>query len=100
MDHTGKDAQEGITGGITNLEEFLKVKKVLQQVVELECLEVVYQKVYAALRAIMSKYGDDAITTADKAPQPAKTIQEEIMDFQTRNPNPKRQLTDDEYDDL
>jgi len=54
----------------------------------------------AAMRAIMSKYGDDAITTADKAPQPAKTIQEEIMDFQTRNPNPKRQLTDDEYDDF
>ena len=63
----------------------------------MEWLEAVYQKVcHAALRAIMSKYGDDAITTADKAPQPAKTIQEEIMDFQTRNPNPKRQLTDDE----
>ncbi len=38
----------------------------------------------AALRAIMSKYGDDAITTADKAPQPEKTIQEQIMDFNTR----------------
>jgi len=53
----------------------------------------------AAMRAIMSKYGDDAITTADKAPQPGKTIQEEIMDFQTRNPNPKRLLTDDEIRD-
>ena len=40
----------------------------------------------AALRAIMSKYGDDAITTADKAPQPEKTIQEQIMDFNARNP--------------
>ena len=53
----------------------------------------------AAMRAIMSKYGDDAITTADRAPQPAKTTQEEIMDFQTRNPNPKRLLTDDEIRD-
>ena len=52
-----------------------------------------------ALRGIMSKYGDDAITTADRAPQPAKTTQEEIMDFQTRNPNPKRLLTDDEIRD-
>ena len=50
----------------------------------------------AALRAIMSKYGDDAITTADKAPQPAKTTQEEIMDFNARNPNPNRQMTDEE----
>ena len=40
----------------------------------------------AALRAIMNKYGDDAITTADKAPQPEKTIQEQIMDFNARNP--------------
>jgi hypothetical protein len=40
----------------------------------------------AAMRAIMSKYGDDAITTADKAPQPEKTIQEQIMDFNARNP--------------
>ena len=39
----------------------------------------------AAMRAIMSKYGDDAITTADKAPQPEKTIQEQIMDFNARN---------------
>jgi len=50
----------------------------------------------AAMRAIMSKYGDDAITTADKAPQPAKTTQEEIMDFNVRNPNPNRQMTDEE----
>ena len=39
----------------------------------------------AAMRAIMSKYGDDAITTADRAPQPEKTIQEQIMDFNARN---------------
>ena len=43
----------------------------------------------AALRTIMSKYGDDAITTADKAPQPEKTIQEQIMDFNTRTKSKK-----------
>jgi hypothetical protein len=40
----------------------------------------------AALRSIMGKYGDDAITTADRAPQPEKTVQEQIMDFNARNP--------------
>jgi hypothetical protein len=49
----------------------------------------------AALRAIMSKYGDDAITTADKAPQPEKTIQEQIMDFNNRTKS-KKQMTDEE----
>jgi hypothetical protein len=41
----------------------------------------------AALRTIMRKYGDDAITTADRAPQPEKTLQEEILDFNARNPS-------------
>jgi len=50
----------------------------------------------AALRSIMGKYGDDAITTADRAPQPEKTIQEQIMDFDARNPNPNKQMTDEE----
>ena len=52
-----------------------------------------------AMQSIKSKFGNDAITTADRAPQPAKTTQEEIIDFQTRNPNPKRLLTDDEIRD-
>ena len=45
----------------------------------------------AALRAIMGKFGDDAITTADKAPQPEKTIQEQIMDFNARTKSSYRQ---------
>jgi len=49
----------------------------------------------AALRAIMGKFGDDAITTADKAPQPEKTIQEQIMDFNNRTKS-KKQMTDEE----
>ena len=96
----GREPQEGITGGITNLEEFLKLKKGFAMGGRVGMFRGGVPKgLQAAMRAIMSKYGDDAITTADKAPQPGKTIQEEIMDFQTRNPNPKRLLTDDEIRD-
>ena len=95
-----KDAEEGITGGITNLEEFLKRKKGFAAGGRVGMFRGGIPKgLSAAMRAIMSKYGDDAITTADRAPQPEKTIQEQIMDFQTRNPNPKRLLTDDEIRD-
>ena len=142
----GKDVQEGISGGITNLEKFLKGKKGFAaggrvgfkygggsmisesdlknlQGSDMESLDYFdligdelsgeelegilrllkvldYKKggrvgmfrggvpkgLQAALRAIMGKYGDDAITTADKAPQPEKTIQEQVMDFNARNP--------------
>ena len=95
-----KDVDEQITGGITNLEEFLKRKKGFAAGGRVGMFRGGVPKgLQAAMRAIMSKYGDDAITTADRAPQPAKTTQEEIMDFQTRNPNPKRLLTDDEIRD-
>lgn len=95
-----KDVQEEITGGITNLEEFLKRKRGFAAGGRVGMFRGGIPKgLQAALRAIMSKYGDDAITTADRAPQPAKTTQQEIMDFQTRNPNPKRLLTDDEIRD-
>jgi hypothetical protein len=97
---TGRDAQEGISGGITNLEKFLKGKRGFAAGGRVGMFRGGVPKgLQAAMRAIMSKYGDDAITTADRAPQPAKTTQEEIMDFQTRNPNPKRLLTDDEIRD-
>ena len=95
-----KDVDEQITGGITNLEEFLKRKRGFAAGGRVGMFRGGVPKgLQAAMRAIMSKYGDDAITTADRAPQPAKTTQEEIMDFQTRNPNPKRLLTDDEIRD-
>jgi hypothetical protein len=92
-----KDVDEQITGGITNLEEFLKRKKGFAAGGRVGMFRGGIPKgLQAALRAIMSKYGDDAITTADKAPQPEKTTQEEIMDFNARNPNPNRQMTDEE----
>ena len=82
-----KDVDEQITGGITNLEEFLKRKKGFAAGGRVGMFRGGIPKgLQAALRAIMGKYGDDAITTADKAPQPEKTIQEQIMDFNARNP--------------
>ena len=82
-----KDVDEQITGGITNLEEFLKRKKGFAAGGRVGMFRGGIPKgLQAAMRAIMSKYGDDAITTADKAPQPEKTIQEQIMDFNARNP--------------
>jgi hypothetical protein len=81
-----KDVQEEITGGITNLEEFLKRKKGFAAGGRVAMVRGGIPKgLQAAMRAIMSKYGDDAITTADKAPQPEKTIQEQVMDFNARN---------------
>jgi hypothetical protein len=83
---TGRDAQEGISGGITNLEKFLKGKRGFAAGGRVGMFRGGVPKgLQAALRAIMGKYGDDAITTADKAPQPEKTIQEQIMDFNARN---------------
>jgi hypothetical protein len=81
-----KDVDEQITGGITNLEKFLKGKKGFAAGGRVGMFRGGIPKgLQAALRTIMSKYGDDAITTADKAPQPEKTIQEQIMDFNARN---------------
>jgi hypothetical protein len=80
-----KDVDEQITGGITNLEKFLKRKKGFAAGGRVGMFRGGIPKgLQAALRAIMSKFGDDAITTADKAPQPEKTIQEQIMDFNAR----------------
>jgi hypothetical protein len=68
---------EQITGGITNLEKFLKGKKGFAAGGRVGMFRGGVPKgLQAALRAIMGKFGDDAITTADKAPQPAKTTQE------------------------
>ena len=93
-----KDWEEGIIeGGITNLENWMKRKRGYAAGGRVGMFRGGIPKgLAAALRAIRSKFGDDAITTADKAPQPEKTIQEEIMDFNARNPNPNRQMTDEE----
>jgi hypothetical protein len=69
-----------------------KIPKVGKVVSGLESLK-------SAIGKIMNRFGEDAIITANKAPQPPKTIQQQISEFEARNPNPKRQLTDDEIRD-
>ena len=78
MSDPGELIDDGLEGGITNLQEFLRNKNKMFR-------GGVPKGLQAALRAIMGKYGDDAITTADRAPQPEKTIQEQVMDFNARN---------------
>jgi hypothetical protein len=88
-----KDVQEEITGGITNLEKFLKGKKGFAAGGRVGMFRGGVPKgLQAALRAIMSKYGDDAITTADKVESKSKVFD----DFEARNPNPNKQMTDEE----
>ena len=53
-----------------------------------------------AIGKIINKFGEDAITTADRVDQPPKTTQQQISEFEARNPDPKRQLTEDEYQDF
>ena len=87
-----KDVDERITGGITNLEKFLKGKKGFAAGGRVGMFRGGVPKgLQAALRAIMSKYGDDAITTTDTIPRPQQVIESEktaqaIKDFNTRNP--------------
>ena len=50
---------------------------------------------------IKKKFGDNAITTADKLKTPQKTLDREMFSkFKDRNPDPKREITDDEFQDL
>jgi len=88
-----KDVQEEITGGITNLEKFLKGQKGFAAGGRVGMFRGGVPKgLQAALRAIMGKYGDDAITTADKVESKSKVFD----DFEARNPNPNKQMTDEE----
>lgn len=49
------------------------------------------------VQALNKKFGKDTVKTADEMDRP-KNVQA-FEDFETRNPNPKRQLTDDEIRD-
>ena len=94
---TGRDAQEGISGGITNLEKFLKGKRGFASGGRVAMVRGGIPKgLQAAMQAIKSKFGDDAIKTADEVESKSKVFD----DFEVRNPDPKRQTTDDEYQDF
>jgi len=88
-----KDVQEEITGGITNLEKFLKGKKGFAAGGRVGMFRGGVPKgLQAALQLIKSKFGDDAITTADKVESKSKVFD----DFEARNPNLNKQMTDEE----
>ena len=64
-----KDVEEGITGGITNLEEFLKMKKGFAAGGRVGMFRGGVPKgLSAALRAIMEKYGKDSIKVLENEP--------------------------------
>ena len=64
-----KDVEEGITGGITNLEEFLKRKKGFAAGGRVGMFRGGVPKgLSAALRAIMEKYGKDSIKVLENEP--------------------------------
>jgi hypothetical protein len=56
--------------------------------------------IQALVKTINKKFGKGAMKTADEIDQPPKTDRQIISEFETRNPNPSRELTDDEIADL
>ena len=77
---TGRDVQEGITGGITNLEEFIKKRKFASGGrVEL-ARGGIPRALQAALKAIKSKFGDDAVMNANSSKR--KLNKDELEDFE------------------
>ena len=50
------------------------------------------------VQALNKKFGKGAVKTADEVDQPPKTTQQQISEFEARNPDPKRQLTNDEIE--
>ena len=52
--------------------------------------------IQALVGLINKKFGKGAVKTADEMDRPKNV--KEVEDFETRNPNPKRQLTDDEIE--
>jgi hypothetical protein len=49
---------------------------------------------------VNDKLGKDTVNTADELDQPPKTDQQIVSEFEARNPNPKREMTPDEYEDF
>ena len=56
--------------------------------------------VESLIKTINKKFGKGTMKTADEIDQPPKTDRQIISEFEARNPNPSRELTDDEIADL
>ena len=89
-----KDIEEGeIRGGLTSLEEWIKMKRGYAAGGRVGMWKGGVPKgLQAALRLIRSKFGDDAIRTADEVERPQGAIEVEetaqaVNDFNIRNPS-------------
>jgi len=92
-----KDVEEGITGGITNLEEFLKRKKGFAMGGRVGMFRGGIPKgLQAAMQALRKKFGDDIIKSGDEI----ESRSELFDDFAARNPDPNKQMTDNEINEF
>jgi hypothetical protein len=89
-----KDIDEGeIRGGLTSLEEWIKMKRGYAAGGRVGMWKGGMPKgLWAAVRSIWNKYGDDAITTANEIKRPKGVVEAEetaqaVNDFNIRNPS-------------
>ena len=88
-----KDIDEEITGGVGSLEEWIKMKRGYAAGGRVGMWKGGMPRgLMAALKTIRSKFGDDAIKTADEVERPPGAIEVEetaqaVNDFNIRNPS-------------
>ena len=87
-----KDIDEEITGGVASLEDWIKMKRGYAAGGRVGMWRGGMPKgLWAAIRSIWNKYGEDAITTANEIKRPQNVVEAEetaqaIKDFNLRNP--------------
>ena len=87
-----KDIDEEITGGVGSLEDWIKMKRGYAAGGRVGMFRGGMPKgLWAAIRSIWNKYGEDAITTANEIKRPQNVVEAEetaqaIKDFNLRNP--------------
>ena len=88
-----KDIEEGISGGVGSLEEWIKRNRGYAAGGRVGMWKGGMPKgLWAAVRSIWNKYGDDAITTANEIKRPKGVVEAEetaqaVKDFNIRNPS-------------
>ena len=88
-----KDIEEGISGGVGSLEEWIKRNRGYAAGGRVGMWKGGMPKgLWAAIRSIWNKYGDDAITTANEIKRPKGVVEAEetaqaVKDFNIRNPS-------------
>ena len=97
-----KDINEEITGGVGSLEDWIKMKRGYAAGGRVGMWRGGMPKgLWAAIRSIWNKYGEDAITTANEIKRPKGVVEAEetaqaIKDFNLRNPQADEVVVDGE----